>query len=120
MALHCERDSAIVQLVLALEKASVAAVKRETSVVLADVEELGGVMGSLIPVWLEGISLGSWVDVTGPGSSSLSGWVEGGGVGGAFGSRGEVIGAGSSMDAEEPPLAARKFCRPLRLGTRKL
>lgn len=35
-----ERDSAIVQLVFAFEKASVAAVKRETSIVLAE-EEAG-------------------------------------------------------------------------------
>lgn len=58
MALQLERDSVIVQFVFALEKASVAAVKREISMVLVEEEDLGGSMGLLMVV-VEGISLGS-------------------------------------------------------------
>ncbi len=121
MALQLERDSVIVQFVFALEKASVAAVKRDISMVLLEEEEdLGVSTGSLILVAAEGISLGSYVDVMGAGSSSPSRLGIGGGVGISLGSSVEVMGAGSSVGWEESSRAARKFWRPLRLGIRKL
>ena len=85
MALHFSRDSAIVQLVFAFEKASVAAVKRETSMVLVEVGDLRGLTESLVSPSYDGIALGSWVDVMGAGSSSPLRRGEGGGVGGVFG-----------------------------------
>ena len=62
IGLHRSRDSAIVQFVLALEKASVAAVKMEISIVFDGAVEdlpLPGCTGSSMPEVLEGISLGS-------------------------------------------------------------
>lgn len=98
MALHLARDSVIVQLVFALEKASVAAVKREISIVLLEEEEdLGGSTEAWMVVVEEGISLGSYVDVLGAGSSSPSRLGVGGGVGISLGSSVEVMGAGSSV-----------------------
>lgn len=109
------RDSAIVQLVLALEKASVAAVKREISI-LGRVIDADGAESLAFDI-LDGISLGSWVDVIGAGSSEELG--EGGGVGKGF--------VESCRDPTVPPAsdaplscALRKFSKPLRLGTRKL
>ncbi len=112
MRRHRSSESAIVQLVLALEKASVAAVKREISVVMgAECDE----------VWLvlEGIALGSSVEVIGAGSS-LSGGGVAGGVGGRFGSSGDVIGAGSVVFSFAESVTESRFCNPLILGTRKL
>lgn len=98
MALHLERDSLIVQFVFALEKASVAAVKREISMALVkEDEDLGGPTGLSRMVVEEGISLGSCVDVMGAGSSLPSRLGVGGGVGISFGSSVEVMGAGSSV-----------------------
>ena len=71
----------MVQLVLALEKASVAAAKREISVE-NDAEWEGS---WLMPEVVDCISFGSWVEVMGAESSSCGGGV-GGGVGGRFGS----------------------------------
>lgn len=70
----------MVQLVLALEKASVAAAKREISVVKG-AECEGSV---LVPEVSDGIPLGSWLELMGAGFSPCGGGVEGG-VGGAFG-----------------------------------
>lgn len=86
MALQLERDSVIEQFVFALEKASVAAVKREISIVLVEEEDLGGSTGSWMVVLVEGISVGSYVDVMGAGSSSPSRLGVGGGVGISLGS----------------------------------
>lgn len=94
-------DSAIVQLVLALEKASVAAAKREISVVKG-AGWLGVVLVLLVAEVSDGVSLGSWLEVMGAGLSPCAGGVEGG-VGGAFDS-----------------VTARRFCSPLMFGTRKL
>lgn len=121
MGLQRSSDSAIEQFVFALENASVAAVKRETSIQLDVAEEFPGGAGSLIPEVLDGISFGSSVEVIGACSpvSPLPGGGDGGGVGEVFGSLGDVMGAVSSAE----PLAStalRKFCIPLRLGTRKL
>ena len=142
-------DSAIVQLVLALEKASVAAAKREISVVNCGERvllEWEGLPGAVVR---DGISLGSWVDVFEAGAS----WEDegdGGGVGGALrpsvegislGSWDEVLEAGgvswstadlgdgggvngvfdfSVFDDEACSEVLRKFCMPFKFGTRKL
>ena len=80
------------QFVLAREKESVAARKMEMSIVCsgaAGLEELA----ESVEV-LEGISLGSEVEVIGAGSSGIpSPFGEGGGVGGELGSCGDVFGA---------------------------
>lgn len=102
------RDSAIVQLVLALEKASVAAAKREISVVMG-AGWVGVVLG---PGVLDGVSLGFWLEVMGACFSPCGGGVEGG-VGGAFGSSGDVV-------CFDDSVTARRFCSPLMFGTRKL
>lgn len=105
----------MVQLVFALEKDSVAAAKREISVEKG--AEWEGAL--LVPEVLDGISLGSWVEVMGAGSSPCGGVVEGG-VGGAFGSSGDVIGAVSDAPVLADSLTERRFCSPLMFGTRKL
>ena len=121
MGLHRSSDSAIEQFVFALENASVAAVKRETSIQLDAAEDFPDGVGSLIPEVLDGISFGSSVEVMGACSpvSPFSGDGDGGGVGGVFGSLGDVVGAVSSAELLAST-ALRKFCIPLRLGTRKL
>ena len=57
------------------------------------------------------MGLGSFTD--------FSDFGEDGGVGVRFGSCGDVLGAGESSDVAESE-ASRKFCKPLRFGTRKL
>ena len=90
------RDSAIVQLVFAFENASVAAVKREISIALGEVE--AGGTGSLAPDMLVGISFGFWVDVIGAGSVDVFG--EEGGVGYALEeSCAEALGEATSVFA---------------------
>ena len=121
MGLQRSRDSAIEQFVFALENASVAAVKRETSIQLDAAEDFPGGAGSLIPEVLDGISFGSSVEVIGACSpvSPFPGGGDGVGVGGLFGSSGDVMGAVSSAELLAST-ALRRFCMPLRLGTRKL
>ena len=82
MERHLSRDSAIVQFVFAFEKASVAAVKSEISVVGAEEMDFAGLTGSLLSRLEDGISFGSWLDVMGAGLSSPSRFGVGGGVGG--------------------------------------
>lgn len=122
MAALRERDSAMVQLVLAREKASVAAVKMEISVfgvVEGDKEEEGDLrVGSLRLEGEEGIELGSWVEVMGAGSAYSCSLGEGGGVGGAFGSWDGWERSGSRVAGFTSFAALMRFCRPLRLGMR--
>ena len=59
----------MVQLVFALEKASVAAVNNETSVENDGADDFAGSMGWSLPDVSEGISLGSCEEVMGAGSS---------------------------------------------------
>lgn len=102
----------MVQFVFALEKASVAAAKREISVLN------GAVVSSLVARLSDGISFGSCVEVMGAGCSLSGGGVEGG-VGGALGSPGEVIGALLLEKAVfDDSVTDRRFCKPLRFGTR--
>lgn len=104
----------MVQFVFALEKASVAAAKRDISVV-------NGAMGSLlVPRLSDGISFGSCVEVMGAGCSISGGGVEGG-VGGAWalGSPGDVIGALLlELAVFDDSVTERRFCNPLMFGTR--
>lgn len=106
----------MVQLMLALEKASVAAANIEISVLRQD----GG--DDVLLVWftlevVEGISFGSWVLVFDAGSSSGGGVA--GGVGGSLGFSGDVIGTSSvCSDGREACLMERKLSNPLRLGIR--
>lgn len=80
------------QLVFALEKASVAAVNKDTSIAFEDTDFAGCTGVSTLDV-LEGISFGSSVDVMGPCSpvSPRSGLGEGGGVGNSPDFSGEVL-----------------------------
>ena len=102
----------------AWENASVAAVNKETSVENGD-EDCAGSAGCSAPEVLEGISLGSSVDVIGADSPS-SGLGDGGGVGMLFGLSEEFIGARSVSDDLASSEALRKLCSPFRFGTRKL
>ena len=110
-------DSAIVQLVFALEKASVAAVKRDISILCGPVEVESDGTEPLAFGVLAGIALGSWVDVIDAGS--FEGLGEGGGVGKTFGGfwRDAMDSASSVFSTSR---ALRKFSKPLKLGTRKL
>lgn len=119
IGLQRSRDSAMEQLVFALENASVAAAKRDISVEKGD-EVFFCPSGLSTPKVVEGISLGSCVDVLEAGTSSSSGFGDGGGVGGAFGSSGEMMGALPPFPLLASPEAFMKFSNPLRLGTRKL
>ena len=114
----------MVQLVFALENASVAAVKSDTSVVSEVEDDSAGRLGLSSPGVIEGISFGSWVEVVGAGSScdpsSWSGLGEEGGVGSSLGSSVDVMGAEPGPDDLVSPDAFRKFSSPLRFGTRKL
>ena len=69
IGLHRFSDSCIVQLVFALENASVAAAKSDISVVNEGEDDPVGCVGSFRPEVVEDISFGSWVDVMGDGSS---------------------------------------------------
>ena len=104
----------MVQLVLAWEKASVAAAKRDISV-----ENGAECEGSLVLLEVpDGISLGSWVEVIGAGFSPSGGGVEGG-VGGAFGSPEDVMGAVWFDRAFlDDSVTERRFFKPLMFGTR--
>ena len=112
----------MVQFVFAFENASVAAAKRDTSVVKEWEEDVAGSVGGSSPEVLEGISFGSWEEVVGAGSSCdvffLCGFGEGD-VGSSLGSWVDVMGVDSEFDFASSD-ALRKFSSPLRFGTRKL
>ena len=117
IGLHRSSDSAIVQLVFALENASVAAVKRDTSIELDDPEDLSGCIPLSLPDVPGGISVASSVEVIGPCflvPLPSPAFGDGGGVRICSGLSEDVIGVSSVS------VALRKFWRPLRLGTRKL
>lgn len=119
IGLQRSRDSAIEQLVLAFEKASVAAVNNETSIVFEGIaDSIGRTSPSLLNL-LDDISFGSSVDVMDPRSPvspfSCPNFGDGGGVANPLGLSAEA----SSLRVLESD-ALRKASSPLRLGTRKL
>ena len=119
IGLHRSSDSAMEQLVFAFENASVAAAKRDISV-----ENDKGVLAcpsgpSTLEV-VEGISLGSCVEVLEAVTSCCPGFDNDGGFHCGVGFCEDVIGAGSPSDWLALPDAFMKFSNPFRFGTRKL
>lgn len=116
MGLQRSRDSAIVQLLLALENASVAAVKIETSVDSETVGDWGMFIGSSV-LGVVGDDLFRPTEaMIGVGS----GFGEAGRVGGVLRSSEIVKGSVSFFGGNDSCFARINFCNPFRLGTRKL